>query len=44
MDKEDLTPTYNEILLSHEKEQNNAVCNNMNRPKIRFSISNEPFL
>ena len=33
MDKEDLTPTYNEILLSHEKEQNNAVCSNIDGPR-----------
>ena len=33
MDKEDLTPTSNEILLSHEKEQNNAISSNINGPK-----------
>ena len=30
-------------LLSYEKEWNNAVYNKMSRPKMRFSISNEPF-
>ena len=29
MDKEDVVHMYNEILLSHEKEQNNAMCSNM---------------
>ena len=30
--------------LSHEKEQNNVICSNMNRTKIRCNISYEPFL
>ena len=29
MDKEDVMHVHNGILLSHKKEQNNAVCNNM---------------
>ena len=29
MDKEDVVYIYSEILLSHKKEQNNAICNNM---------------
>ena len=29
MDKEDMVHTYNRILLSHKKEQNNAICSNM---------------
>ena len=29
MDKEDVVPIYNGILLSHKKEQNNAICSNM---------------
>ena len=29
MDKEDMIHIYNGILLSHEKEQNNAICSNM---------------
>ena len=29
MDKEDVVHIHNGILLSHKKEQNNAVCNNM---------------
>ena len=33
MDKEDLTLTYNEILLSHEKEQNNAISSNIDEPR-----------
>ena len=35
MDKEDVVHvhTYNGILLSHEKEQNNAICRNMDGPR-----------
>ena len=29
MDKEDVIHIYNGILLSHEKERNNAICSNM---------------
>ena len=29
MDKEDVVHIYNGILLSHKKERNNAICNNM---------------
>ena len=29
MDKEDVVHIYNRILLSHKKEQNNAICSNM---------------
>ena len=29
MNKEDLVHKYNGILLSHKKEQNNAICGNM---------------
>ena len=29
MDKEDVVHIYIEILLSHEKEQNNAICSNL---------------
>ena len=32
MDKEDVVDVYNGILLSHEKEQGNAVCSNMDGP------------
>ena len=28
MDKEDMVHLYNEILLSHKKERNNAICIN----------------
>ena len=31
MDKEDVVLTYNRILLSHQKEWNNAICCNMER-------------
>ena len=30
MDSEDLVYTHNGILLSHKKQQNNAICSNMN--------------
>ena len=33
MYKEDVVCTYNGILLSHVKEQNNAICSNMDRPR-----------
>ena len=33
MDKEDMIHIYNGILLSHEKEQINAICSNMNVPR-----------
>ena len=33
MDKEDVVHIYNGILLSHKKEQNNAICSNMGRPR-----------
>ena len=29
MDKEDMIHVYSGILLSHKKEQNNAICSNM---------------
>ena len=29
MDKKDVVHIYNAILLSHKKEQNNAICSNM---------------
>ena len=29
MDKKDVVDIYNEILLSHKKEQNNAICSKM---------------
>ena len=29
LDKEDVVHIYNGILLSHKKERNNAICNNM---------------
>ena len=33
MDKEDAVHRYNGILLSHEKEQNNAICSDMDGPR-----------
>ena len=33
MDKEDVVHIYNGILLSHEKEWNNAICSNMDGPR-----------
>ena len=32
MDKEDVVHIYNGLLLSHKKEWNNAICNNMDGP------------
>ena len=32
LDKEDVVHIYNGILLSHKKERNNAICNNMDGP------------
>ena len=31
MDKEDMVYTYSGILLSHKREQNNAICSNIDR-------------
>ena len=33
MDKEDVVHIYNGILLSHKKEQNNAICSDMEGPR-----------
>ena len=33
MDKEDVVHMYNEIFLSHKREQNNAICSNMDGPR-----------
>ena len=33
VDKEDVVHIYNGILLSHKKEQHNAICSNMNGPR-----------
>ena len=33
MDKEVVVHIYSEVLLSHEKEWNNAICNNIDRPR-----------
>ena len=34
MGKEDVVRTYNGILLSHKKEQNNAICSDMDGPRV----------
>ena len=33
MGKNDVVDIHNEILLSHKKEGNNAICSNVNRPR-----------
>ena len=33
MAEEDMVHMYNVILLSHKKEQNNAICSNMDGPR-----------
>ena len=33
MDKGDVVYTYNGMLFSHKKEQNNAICSNMDRSR-----------
>ena len=33
MDKEDVVYIHNVILLNHKKEQNNAICSNMDEPR-----------
>ena len=33
MDKEDMVHIYNGLLLSHKKEQNNAICSDMDGPR-----------
>ena len=33
VDKEDVVHRYNGIFLSHKKEQNNAICSNMDGPR-----------
>ena len=33
MDTEDVVHIYNGILLSHNKEQNNAICSNVDGPR-----------
>ena len=33
MNKEDVVHIYNGILLTHEKELNNAICSNMDGPR-----------
>ena len=33
MDKKDVVHIYNGILLSRKKEQNNAICSNMDGPR-----------
>ena len=33
MDKEDVVPIHNGILLSHKKERSNAICSNVDGPR-----------
>ena len=33
MDKEDVVHMYNEILLSHKKERNSAICRDVDGPR-----------
>ena len=33
MDKKDVVHIYNRILLTHEKDRNNAISNNMDKPR-----------
>ena len=33
MDKEDVVHVYNGILLTHKKEQNSAICKDVDRPR-----------
>ena len=33
VDKEDVVHIYNGILLTHQKEWDNAICSNMNEPR-----------
>ena len=33
VNKEDVVHIHNGILLSHEKERNNAICSKMDRPR-----------
>ena len=33
MDKEDVVHIYSEVLLSHKKEWNNAICSNIDGPR-----------
>ena len=39
MNKEDVVYIYVGILLSHKKEQNNAICSNMDEPLILSEMS-----
>ena len=34
MDKEDVVHIFNGILLSHKKEQNCAICSDVDRPRV----------
>ena len=41
MDKEDVVYKYNEILLSHKKESNNAISNHVNGPRHYYTKWNK---
>ena len=38
MDKEDVVYIYNGTLLSHEKEWNDAICSNIDKPRDYYTI------
>ena len=42
MDKEDVVFIHNGILLSHEKEWNNATCSNMDGPRDHHTKWSKP--
>ena len=42
IDKEDVVHIYNGILLTHEKEGNPVICNNVDEPGGHYAEWNEP--
>ena len=42
MDEEDVVYIHNGILVSHEKEWNNAICSNMNGPRYYHTKWSKP--
>ena len=42
MDKEDVVHIYNGILTSHKKEQNNAICSNMDATRDYHTNQGKP--
>ena len=41
MDKEDMVYIYNGILLSHKKQWLNAICSNMDGPRLSYKPDRE---